>query len=479
VLLVAAVLVASSVSSVASARASDEFAHADGCLTGPNVQEFGVVIVGTAGDDLVDCSRSTIGHIVLGGNGDDRLIGSSTAPDAFDPGSGVDTVVGGEGAGDVVYFTFAPAPVNASVRGATNDGFGFDESGRYEGIEDLWGSRFDDRLTGDDGPNGLHGGDGDDVLEGRGGDDLLDGGPGVDVAGFADSLRGVVVDLSTGTARRAGHDHLVWIEGVDGSSHDDVITGSAGPDVLSGRGGTDLLRGLDGDDVLNGGADPDTLIGGPGADALDGGAGVDGCLEGTGAGSKTACELEAYAEVAGLALFVPSKDLIGLGFHESLFPTALAARPTGPLVVNGSASHFTPPSPIDGVPYDVMASRGRGTPATTAADIVVPSQSTVLAPINGTVVLVRTYLLYCETTDWQIIIRPDGGPDLLVMVLHIVDVRVRAGDRVVAGVTPIATSWGNDAPTAQENVYFPEQYPHVHVEVERADEAPIPGCALS
>jgi hypothetical protein len=454
-------------------------APSDGCLLSSGVRAFGMVIVGTAGDDLVDCSRSSVGHIFLGANGDDRLIGSSAAPDVFDPGSAVDTVIGGDGPGDVVYFTFAPAPENASVTGARNDGFGFDESGQYEGIEDLWGSRFDDRLTGDDGPNGLHGGDGDDVLEGLGGDDLHDGGSGVDVASFVEAPRGVEVDLSAGTARRAGRDHLVSIEGVDGSSRDDVITGSAGADVLSGRGGTDLIRGFEGEDVLNGGGDPDTLIGGPGADTLDGGAGVDGCLEGTGAGSKTGCELEAYGDVAGLALFVPSKDLIGLGFHESLFPTALAARPAGPLVLNGSASHFTPPSPTDGVPYDVMASRGRGTLATTAADIVVPSQSTVLAPINGTVVLVRTYLLYCETTDWQIIIRPDGGPDLLVMVLHIVDVRVRAGDRVVAGVTPIATSWGNDAPTAQENVYFPQQYPHVHVEVERADEAPIPGCALS
>jgi hypothetical protein len=454
-------------------------ADSEACSVSAGVRDFGSVIVGTPGDDVIDCSGSPRGRTFLGEAGDDRLVGSDSAFDVFDPGPGVDRVDGGTGPADIVYFTFAPAPVVAATDGAKQDGYGNDESGLYAGIESLWGSRFGDQLIGDAGPNALHGSDGDDFLLGWGGRDLVDGGSGTDTASFAGARRGVEVDLGAGTATGQGRDRFISIETIRGSGHDDLLTGSAGADTILGGPGTDLIRGLAGDDVLEGGGSADTVIGGAGADTIDGGLGFDGCLEGVGTGTSSGCEAEAYGQVAGLALFPPTRSPIGIGFHESLFPTALAARPSGPLVANGSSAHFAPPEPTDGSPYVVMASRGRGTLATTAADVVVPSQSTVYAPVNGEVVLVRTYLLYCETTDWQIIIRPDGGPDLLLMVLHIVDVRVRAGDRVIAQVTPMATSWGNDALTAQENVYFPDQYPHVHVEVERAGEAPIPGCSLS
>jgi hypothetical protein len=125
-----------------------------------------------------------------------------------------------------------------------------------------------------------------------------------------------------------------------------------------------------------------------------------------------------------------------------------------------------------------MGSRGRPTAATSSADVAVPSHSEVLAPVTGTVALARPYLLYCQATDWQVAIEPEGRPDLRVMILHVTGVPVRAGQRVVAGVTVIGTSWGNDMPTAQENMYFPDRYPHVHVEVGLGGLVPVPGCAL-
>jgi hypothetical protein len=123
-----------------------------------------------------------------------------------------------------------------------------------------------------------------------------------------------------------------------------------------------------------------------------------------------------------------------------------------------------------------MGSRGRPTDATTSADIVVGSRSRVLSPVNGHVTMVRRYLLYCQAGDWQVIISPDARPALLVMILHTTDIRVQQGDRVVAAVTQIGTSWGNDLPTAEENLYFPDQYPHVHIEVEEGTSVPVPGC---
>jgi hypothetical protein len=434
------------------------------------------VLIGTDGDDAIDCSGAGSGHIIVGLGGDDEIAGSDVHPDVIVPGDGVDSVRGGTGTGDLIDFIPVPGPVVANTSGATDDGFGRDETGRYSGIEDLVGSAFADSLTGDPGPNVLRGGAGDDILTGGPGPDVLDGGAGTDRASFAGAGGGVAVDLSIGRARGDGNDVVVMIEGLVGTRFDDVLRGSARSDQLGGGPGVDLLEGRGGADDLDGGSGPDTLIGGPGHDALQGGDGIDACAAGAGGASKIRCEARPIGQAQGVVLFQPSWSLVGVGFHESLFAAALPIRPDGHLLVNANPARFTPPGEADGLPYVVMASRGRAAGATTSADIVVGSSTPVLSPVTGTVALVRRYLLYCVAGDWQVIIRPDTRPDLLLMILHTTDIRVQAGDRVMAAVTRIGTSWGNDLPTAEENLYFPSQYPHVHIEVDDSPTAPVPGC---
>jgi hypothetical protein len=453
--------------------------RADGCVLSPGVVEDGDSITGTPSADTVDCSGSDQGHTMLGLGGDDLLIGSDSGPDVMVPGDGLDTVDGGAGAHDVVDFGATPEPVVARPSGAEDDGFGNDETGSYAGIEDLTGSPSGDTLYGDEGPNVLRGMEGEDALAGLAGADVLDGGPGTDTAKFSSSPRRVVVDLGAGRARGEGADILAKVQDVVGSAFGDLITGSAGANRLAGGRGSDLIRGLQGPDVLMGGTGPDSLLGGSGADSLDGGSGRDACLEGTGKGRKSRCEVRAWGESLGVVLFEPTRRLIGIGFHESLFRIARTLRPHGRLRLNDNPGKFTPPSEAtDGPAYVVMGTRGRPTPATTSADIVVGSRSAVLSPVSGTVFRVRHYLLYCRAPDWQVVIRPDGRSDVLVMVLHITDISVKAKQRVVAGVTRIGLSWSNDSPGAEENAYFPDQYPHVHIEMERAKSAPIPGCPL-
>jgi hemolysin type calcium-binding protein len=453
--------------------------RADGCSVSPGVVQEGDVITGTSSSDTIDCSGSDHGHRMLGLGGDDLLTGSDSGPDLIVPGDGDDTVDGGDGPHDVVEFGVTAGPVVARPSGAEADGFGNDETAQYAGIEDITGSPHGDTLFGDDGPNALLGMEGDDVLAGLMGADALDGGPGADTASFSGSPRRVVVDLGTGLARGEGPDTLVSIRNVVGSPFGDLLTGDGGANRLDGGRGSDLIRGLGGADVLLGGHGPDSVVGGGGADSLDGGTGRDACLEGTGRGRKARCEVRAWGEALGVVLFLPSRQFVGVGFHESLFRTARALRPHGRVRLNDNRAKFTPPSEAtDGPRYVVMGTRRRPTPATSSADIVVGSRSAVLSPVNGTVVRVRRYLLYCRSPDWQVVIRPDGRPDLLVMVLHITNVPVVRGDRVVAGVTRVGLSWSNDGPGAQENGYFPDQYPHVHIEMARAKSAPIPGCPL-
>jgi hypothetical protein len=92
------------------------------------------------------------------------------------------------------------------------------------------------------------------------------------------------------------------------------------------------------------------------------------------------------------------------------------------------------------------------------------------------VVAVRRYLLYCEEPDWKVVIRPDSRDNFRVLVLHLARPRVDEGDRVHAPTSVLGVAARNDAASAQVNRYFPDRYPHVHVEVERNRASPTPGC---
>jgi hypothetical protein len=283
-------------------------------------------------------------------------------------------------------------------------------------------------------------------------------------------LCGGLIATIVGTS---GRDVLVGTAGRDviaGLGADDRVSGRGGGDVICGGDGNDVIDGGPGDDGLTGGAGADTLIGSDGADHLIGGRARDSCLEGSDGGTKAGCEARAFGTAFGIVLFEPSASVVGVGFHESLFSTAQPFVPIGPGLDASAAAA------ADGVPHVVMVSRGRGTPAASAADVVVGSATPILSPVTGKVVDVIHYLLYCKALDWEIVIQADGRPDARIIMIHIHDPLVHPGGRVIASVTKLGTSWGNDSESAEENRYFPDQYPHFHIEVERGTKAPIPGC---
>jgi Ca2+-binding RTX toxin-like protein len=219
-----------------------------------------------------------------------------------------------------------------------------------KGDDVLVGSSGADELHGGPGKDALSGGAGDDVLVGDSGDDVLDGGPGSDtfLEGGTDALytpaedRGAgsdVINGGTGTddlvdyagrvkalslticvdpAALAGKSalgssactdadgeqgegdaivnvtHLRGGDGDDvleGGAGDDVLEGGAGKDVIHGGAGNDTLYGDDGDDALFGDDGDDLCDGGPGADAIDAGAGDGDVCATDAADTATACEL--------------------------------------------------------------------------------------------------------------------------------------------------------------------------------------------
>ncbi|MBA3516135.1 MAG: S8 family serine peptidase [Rhizobiales bacterium] len=192
------------------------------------------------------------------GDGADRLIGNSAdnklngmrGVDSLAGGDGLDTLEGGTGADvlqggrgrDAASYMHAKTGVTASLTDPSENR-GEAKGDSYSKIENLIGSRFQDRLFGDAIANQLFGHGRTDTIVGRGGNDALDGG--------------------------GGDDSML------GGGNDDRLLGAEGNDRLFGENGIDRLFGENGGDRLDGGAGDDWLTGGLGADWMIGGAGAD------------------------------------------------------------------------------------------------------------------------------------------------------------------------------------------------------------
>jgi Ca2+-binding RTX toxin-like protein len=229
------------------------------------------------GNDVYDGGLGTLAGAVRGGDGDDRLTAGAGAQQLFG-GDGDDFLVGGAGndgldggAGvDSLSYAAAPAAVAVSLAIAAAQATGGAGSDTLAAIENLTGSAYGDRLTGDGSVNILVGGAGDDRLDGGGGADQLDGGLGNDTY-FVDHAGDLLIEAVGGGIDTARSSISHWL----GAEVENlVLTGAAAIDgtgneldnVLTGNGAANRLSGGDGNDVLNGGAGADKLAGGLGND---------------------------------------------------------------------------------------------------------------------------------------------------------------------------------------------------------------------
>ncbi|MBF0306263.1 MAG: hypothetical protein HQL41_11505 [Alphaproteobacteria bacterium] len=273
-----------------------------------------------SGDDTISGFE-----VLIGGSGDDSLVGGSAAC-TISGGAGNDEIVsgaaGGEfdgGAGDdMLNLAAMAAGVALVMNGATAAGF---TSGAVTGsvvnFEYVTGSAHGDDLTGDasnnlllgqDGNDTLDGGpgndtisagNGDDVLWSTDGSDTLMGGLGTDRVEFSSRASGVSVNMTTGIATSGADTINLDVENVSGSNYADTIAGYTIAETLWGWSGTDSIDGGDGDDTIYGNDDADTLVGGVGGDVLYGGGGNDS-LDG-GSGNDTIHTGSGYDTIAGNA----------------------------------------------------------------------------------------------------------------------------------------------------------------------------------
>ncbi|MCI4661155.1 MAG: hypothetical protein MRY63_04945 [Neomegalonema sp.] len=210
-------------------------------------------------EDLVD----DLAYTVRGSSGADVLTGFRNA-DYFYGGSGSDTLSYAEETGALkVVVSFA--------KGTARDTYGSVD--RFEGIENIIGSDYDDLIIADGQDNTLYGGEDDDKLNGKRGDDTLYGGLDDDLL-----IGGNGADLLFGgdgdDKLNGGADNDILHGDLDESTNeigDDLILGQNGDDILYGGYGIDVLHGGAGNDTLDGGYDDDRLIGAIGNDTLYGG----------------------------------------------------------------------------------------------------------------------------------------------------------------------------------------------------------------
>ncbi|MBF9197779.1 calcium-binding protein [Microvirga terrestris] len=225
----------------------------------------GWVDLGDGNDRYRGESGWSNGYILLG-SGDDQAWGGM-ASEIFSGGAGNDTIDGGAGDQDAIYFIDdANVTLDLRIAGQQQTGEGLDT---LLNIEWVYAGDAADRLTGNDRANLLDSAGGNDVLDGGLGDDTLDGGDGIDTIVFSGSIA-ATVDLGIVSGQNTGYglDLILGIENVTGGSGADRLTGNGLANALAGNGGKDRLSGGDGDDTLTGGAADDILTGGAGKDVF-------------------------------------------------------------------------------------------------------------------------------------------------------------------------------------------------------------------
>lgn len=221
---------------------------------------------------------------LYGNGGDDGLYGEE-GDDFLYGGADADVIDGGDG-NDTLSYKYSTSGVTISLLAATASG-GYAVGDTFTNVERLWGSDFDDDLTGDDQKNYITGGLGADIINGLGGDDILygnllgstiDGGAGdLDFLSYYTIDESITIDATAGTATSAniGTDTFVNVERFFGGQANDTLTASVAGNFLYGYLGDDTLNGNVGDDRLYGGDGSDTLNGNDGNDMLYGEGGND------------------------------------------------------------------------------------------------------------------------------------------------------------------------------------------------------------
>jgi hypothetical protein len=210
--------------------------------------------------------------------------------------------------------------------------------------------------------------------------------------------------------------------------------------------------------------------------------------------TPAAAPTPAFASFRGVQILlpVPVADITVIAFHQTSYNDSYQMKPLVRIVsssyaqaaatterTNGQLGEAVPDPAANangvwaGWGLDLWRSGVAGA-RDTALDCGAKPGTPVLSPVTGTVMRIRTYMLYSRYPDIEIQIKPDDWNDVDVFVLHVTAPVVAEGARVVAGVRQIASvrKLTGEVPGLQLRTYTPEGGDHTHVQINRI---PHPG----
>lgn len=163
--------------------------------------------------------------------------------------------------------------------------------------------------------------------------------------------------------------------------------------------------------------------------------------------------------------------VIAVGFHEAENPKAYPLLPAFQCLSSETSSAVrgivaSSKRPV----FLILDSRNRKQLSNSAADVAVEPETVIKSPVDGEVTKVKTYYLYGKYLDYHVEIMPKGEPGVRAVLIHLIDVIVKEGDRVKRGETAIGKVHPlYDKINSQINRYIPRRCDHVHIQVNPAE----------
>ena len=187
-----------------------------------------------------------------------------------------------------------------------------------------------------------------------------------------------------------------------------------------------------------------------------------------------------------IRLPVSVEDLTEVGFHQASYPYALRLTTKVPDANMAKAkkdrsTHRDPSAQKGGADAWLAGTvlrmwRARPGKPDTAIDVGASPGSDVFAPVTGTVVKVKRFKLYERFDDVEVHIQPENRPALDLVMIHLDDVTVAPGDRVVEGVTRIAAVRKIDKRIASQlRSYTKNKGYHTHMQLNDATDPTYKG----
>lgn len=177
-------------------------------------------------------------------------------------------------------------------------------------------------------------------------------------------------------------------------------------------------------------------------------------------------------------LAIDPGELTAIAFHQASGDYALHMTSLVPDADMAAANELKAVPPVaEGAVFDDGVWRGcalrlwrsnRSGQPDSALDMGANPGTAVWSPVSGTVTEVRPYLLYDKYEDFEIHIRLEGRADVDGVLIHVQDVKVKAGDKVKGGVTQIgAVRQMSDKMNIQLGGYVTNGGDHTHFQLNR------------